>query len=114
MALYERTENDIPQLQKVRGFNSSMKESITEGMGSDYRLVESMFNQNPELEGTLTKLIICDSNGQHKDNRNAKRLAPAKKLLEKQNAKEVKEVEKNWKQTQDEYLKSKVNLEEYL
>ena len=36
-----------------------------------------MFEKNPALNDTLTKLILVDSKGQHKNERNANRLGEA-------------------------------------
>ncbi len=114
MALYDRQDGDSEQLQLVRGFNRTLKADIMEGVNEDRNVVEELF-QNNLLEGTLTKLILCDSNGQHKDNKNAARLnGKAVKLLEKQNVKIEKEAEKSWSQEQEEYLSKKVNLSKYI
>ena len=83
-------------------------------MDQDHQLVENLFNENPKLSDTLTKLVLVDSNGQHKDNKSAARLAGAQKMLEKQNKKEAKETEKSWQQEQEEYLNNKVDLNKYL
>lgn len=114
MALYDRKEGDSEQLAIVSGFNKALKNDILDGMKQDQQLVDNLFNENPKLSDTLTKLILVDSNGQHKDQKSAARLAGAQKILEKQNRKETKEQEKSWQQEQEEYLSNKVDLNKYL
>lgn len=114
MALKERQEGDALQLQNVKGFNKQIKEAITEGMASDYKEMMDVFNNNPQLNGTTAKLLLVDSNGQHKDQRNAsKQLQAAQKVLKKQETKQLKAVEKDWKQEQDAYLDSKLDFDKY-
>ncbi len=114
MALRERTENDSKQLAQVAGFNKGLKAEITEGMAEDYRTVDELFQNNPKLNGTLAKLVLVDSNGQHKDNKSAARLGVAQKVLAKQNKRIEIEESRNWAQEQDEYLKNKVDINNYL
>lgn len=114
MALRERKEGDGAELAKINQFNKAIKADITDGMAEDYRTVEQLFINNPKLDGTLSKMVLIDSNGQHKDNKSAARLNGAKKQLEKQNRKAEIEEKKNWSQEQEEYLKEKVDLSNYL
>jgi len=93
MALRDRNDGDSDQLQLVKNFNKSIKAEITAGMAKDYELVEAVFNDNPKLSDTLTKLVLTDSAGQHKDNKSAARLS-AQKLLKKTGAKARKRGEK--------------------
>ena len=116
MALRDRKEGDADALKQIRQFNTTAKEVITEGMAEDYRQVEKLFANNPQLNGTLAKLVLVDSNGQHKDNKSAQRLAPVKaqKVLAKQNKKIETEEQRSWAQQQDEYLNNKIDLNKYL
>ena len=115
MALRERTEEDAIELKQIRDFNKDVKTDIIVRMSKDADEVEQLFNENPVLNGTLTKLLLTDSKGQHKDNKSAARLnKEAKKLMAKQKVIEAKEVETNWKDTTENYYKSKVNISEYL
>ncbi len=114
MALYDRKDNDSEELKLITDFNKNMKTGIMQVMKADNELVEELFLENPKLENTLTKLILTDSNGQHKDNRNAARLSTARKMLLKQNKKDIKTAEKSWQEKEQEYLNSKVNIDEYL
>jgi hypothetical protein len=71
MALKERKEGDAEQLQRVNQFNEQMTEHIIDTVaiaeGSTYNFIEEYGKQ---LDGTLGKLMITDSKGQHKDIRN--------------------------------------------
>lgn len=71
MTLKERKEGDAEQLQRVNQFNEEMMEHIIDVVaiaeGSTYNFIEEYGKQ---LDGTLGKLMITDSQGQHKDIRN--------------------------------------------
>ena len=90
MALRERKDGDSEQLQLVRGYNRDVKARIIEGMTKDADCVNELFESNPRLNNTLAKLVLVDSNGQHKDNKAAARLSPgavnvkAQKVLARQ------------------------------
>ncbi len=116
MALRDRKPGDSEQLKQIRQFNSTVKETITEGMAEDFQHVERLFANNPQLNNTLAKLVLVDSNGQHKDNKAAERLAPVKaqKVLAKQNKKIEAEEQRSWTQQQEEYLNNKIDLNKYL
>lgn len=71
MALKERKEGDVEQLQRINQFNEKMTEHIIDVVsiaeGSTYNFIEEYSKQ---LDGTLGKLMITNSQGQHKDIRN--------------------------------------------
>ncbi|MFZ4548514.1 MAG: hypothetical protein ACOYN4_13805, partial [Bacteroidales bacterium] len=134
MALRERKDGDSEQLQLVRGYNRDVKARIIEGMTKDADCVNELFESNPRLNNTLAKLVLVDSNGQHKDNKAAARIGwtgwtgstastgsatgavnvKAQKVLARQN-KKIKEQEKrSWAEQQDEYLNSKLDINKYL
>ncbi len=113
MALYDRKEGDSEELKKIGGFNKEMKTDIIEKSGDDYLITEKLFNENPQLQNTLTKLVLCDSNGQHKNNKSAARIAGAK-IQQKQDKKDIKKIERSWKDEQEEYLTQKVDVSKYL
>jgi len=73
MALKERTEDATRQLGRVREFNRSLEEHIVEqralSAGQTQQLLE-----DPRLNDTLSKFVLCDSLGQHKNERNMGRL----------------------------------------
>ena len=126
MALRERTDGDSEQLKQISGFNQTMREQITEGMAADYNTVTEMFVNDPRLkEATLAKLVLTDSNGQHKDNRNAERrqlavgssqsaVVKGRKLIAKQQKQLEVAQQRSWQEEQDAYLDSKVDISKYL
>ena len=114
MALYDRRDGDSDQLKLVRGFNKNLKEDIMAGMCEDHQLVQGIFESNPQLSDTLTKMLLVDSNGQHKDNKSALRLGNVRKQLANQQAKEKKAQQEELADAQLEYYKSKVDISKYL
>lgn len=75
MALIERKEGDYDQLRRVMDFNRAQEQRIAA------RLAEYGDNAAALLEAhgskeldTLQKLMLCDSRGQHKNQRNRERL----------------------------------------
>lgn len=114
MALRDRKPGDSDQLKLVRGFNENLRAEITEGMATDHHLVTELFENNPQLEGTLAKLILVDSNGQHKNNKATARIGEARKVLAKQNKKIELAESRSWAQEQEEYLDSKIDLSKFI
>lgn len=70
MALAERKDGDAIELQRVRDFNSLLEAHVTEQRALSGTKTRELFEDHPELDGTLSKLLLVDSRGQHKDNRN--------------------------------------------
>jgi len=115
MALYDRKDGDAEELAKIGQFNKATKEMIIDSVAEDSKMVSQMFIQNPELDNTLAKMLLVDSKGQHKDQRNAKRLQPAQKLLEKQEKKVQQQADKSWADEQNDYLNNKnIDYAKYL
>lgn len=75
MALVERTEGDGAQLARVQQFNTQLEGHIKGQLAIAGERVEQLFAHNPQLDNTLARALLCDSRGQHKDQRNARRLA---------------------------------------
>ena len=75
MALIERSEGDYAQLRRVMDFNRAQEQHIAAQLGTYADTVNALLDahRNPELE-TLQKLMLCDSTGQHKNQRNRERL----------------------------------------
>ena len=116
MALIDRKHGDAEKLAEIEHFNKAMVTDITAVMNKDFRLAEGVFQRNPSLE-MYEKLMLVDSKGQHKDNRSdaRKALAPAKKMLAKQNAKIEAVAEKTWLEETNAYIDSKgIDFDKYL
>ena len=78
MALAEREDGDSEELQRVFDFNKSIESHVTNMICSaQQRTKELLLNNAPLLDSTLSKLMITDSNGQHKNQRNAHRITDA-------------------------------------
>lgn len=74
MALIERKDGDHEQLRRVMDFNRTQEQRIAAKMGEySYNAAGLLEEHNKELD-TLQKLMICDSKGQHKNQRNKERL----------------------------------------
>ena len=82
MALADRKEGDALQLARVNQFNKSVKEDIINQLGEAHDKVIDLFNENPQIDETLSKLILVDSQGQHKNQRNRLRAAQVEEVEE--------------------------------
>ncbi len=80
MALYDRQEGDAAELHKVFNYNAQLEQTIIDRRTKNTRLLDQTFTENPALNDTLVKMILSDSNGQHKDNRNQQRAIAPKKI----------------------------------
>lgn len=76
MALYDRKEGDAEERQRVIAYNEALEQAIIDRGERTYKEVEKLFVENPQLNDTLTKMVLVDSQGQHKDQRNATRALP--------------------------------------
>lgn len=114
MALYDRKEGDAGQLALVDKFNKNLEDTIIDRNIKHDRIVDQLFNQTPALNGTLSKMVLTDSLGQHKDQRNRERLnVTARRLLEKQERESVAE-EIDLSKERQEYINGKINLSDYI
>lgn len=116
MALRDRKDGDSEELQKVRDFNKNLINDIIDQKTEIDNTVDALFSENPQLNDTLTKLILVDSRGQHKNVRNESRAIAtgAVKLMAKQEKKTEKRVLQQWEKDQEEYLDDKIMLDKYL
>lgn len=65
MALADRKEGDAEQLQRVRDFNRELEEHVTAQLALRYEAGAEAIKELPQTD-TLHRLLLCDSNGQHK------------------------------------------------
>lgn len=122
MALIERQDGDSTELQKVRGFNKQMEQIIIERGEQNRQVLEEMFISNPQLDGTLTKLILSDSNGQHKNQRNISRAVEAGQKSEakytltqqKQQRKEAMQEKDQVQAMREAYIDSVIDIDNFL
>lgn len=93
MALADRREGDSTQLARVNAFNERLEKKVTDEIVAAQQITQNLFNDNLRIDSTLSRLVLCDSNGQHKDRRNEKRLTVHKKNIEDINAVAVNSVD---------------------
>jgi hypothetical protein len=111
MALREQGEEDRAELKEIKGYNKKLKSDIMTAANDDYRMVNDLFERNPQLNGTLAKLMLTDSRGQHKDQKSKSRLAEAGHKILQIEAKKAPEPSK--RSDEEAYLLSKINVAEY-
>lgn len=72
MALKDRKPGDAGQLQRVNDFNKHLEKHVIDLRAKQVEVLTPVLEILPQLD-TLSKLLITDSCGQHKNNRNAGR-----------------------------------------
>lgn len=72
MALKDRKPGDSGQLQRVKDHNERLEKHVTDFRAAQIEALTPVLEILPQLD-TLSKLLITDSCGQHKNNRNATR-----------------------------------------
>jgi hypothetical protein len=71
MALKDRKPGDAEELARVRGYNAGLVEMYAGKLAHSEDTVRELFANNAgRLDDTLTKLVLTDSAGRHKDMRN--------------------------------------------
>lgn len=114
MALADRREGDAEELRRIEQFNRNLKDDIMAQSAADYNATMSLFEQHPELNDTLTKLVLVDSAGQHKDRRNARQMQQASKQALKIEECTRHEKEQTWARQQEQWLDARLNVALYL
>lgn len=114
MAIAEQKEGDAMERQRIKNFNKTVTNFITEERKSNHEILQPLL-QNPLLNDTLAKHLLVDSRGQHKDQRNEPRklVVNAEKVLLKQEKAIEKASQKTWQDEQNEYIKQKIDLTKY-
>lgn len=104
MALKDRKDGDFEELERIREFNRRDKELITEKRKKGAEIIQEFMLENKELEegGILSKILITDSKGQHKDKRFQRE------------ASDTDFEEHSKKEQANDYLKNKVNINDYM
>lgn len=101
MALKDRKEGDIEQFNRVNQFNQQAEEYVSNVVSIAESSVHGFLEEHEkQLSGTLGKLLLTDSLGQHKNNRNveagrrAKHLEPSPaEIINKKTEKEKIEID---------------------
>ena len=76
MALAERAEGDAEQLERVREFNRALMQRTADRLGEQQDIAGRMIEAERDFQ-TLSKLLITDSRGRHKDNLSEARMLAA-------------------------------------
>lgn len=105
MALEDRKMGDSEKLQKVFDFNKSIERHVTEVVCTAQERTKDLILRNAgKMDETLSKLMLTDSRGQHKDRRNANRMI-SEEEIEKTEFKAV-DFDENTKDEEEESLAS--------
>lgn len=110
MALAERANGDAQQLARIGDFNKSLKQDVLDVQQRDMDALQGLMERNPVALETLSKLLIVDSKGNHKDHKSNARLSAGKRL----EIEEAKMAHDDFAQRQREYVASKINLNDFL
>lgn len=113
MAIANQDKHDAQQRQLIYQYNEELTTVIVDRMVERKRTVADLFESNKELE-TLQKFMLPDSLGQHKDQKSSERIEKAQELLAKIESRDELREEKSWKQEETDYLKTKVDINNYL
>ncbi|MBA3986740.1 MAG: hypothetical protein H0X63_09265, partial [Flavobacteriales bacterium] len=70
MALYDRKEGDAKELNQVFKAVKEAKKELTNRRAEMGDKVRELFLENKELDETLTKFLLVDNKGQHKNQKN--------------------------------------------
>jgi hypothetical protein len=115
MALKDRQEGDAAQLQRVREFNEQVEAHIIDTLKPANESVQGLLGRGAIGNDTLEKLLIVNSLGQHKDERNrARELAAHGEEMEIRYVKKRERKEKKvFREEYAEYINEKVDLDAY-
>lgn len=115
MTLVERSDGDAKELARIAKYNKDLKQEIMKRSEADYDIVSELF-ENPDTKDTLSKMLLVNSLGQHKNQKNEGRelAAAGKALAEKQQRKEIAQAVAADRTEYEKYLDSKININDYL
>lgn len=113
MALRDRTEGDADQLQAVSTFNAKMKEYIMDEIDEDRAAMAALLSENRKLQEALSKFVLPDSEGRYKDRQSELR-ETATTLQHNYEEAAQKQEDKTWRARQEEYLRNKIDINQYL
>lgn len=116
MALADRSLEDEIERNKIDSFNRETVKYIANNNQERAEVVEMLFATNPQLNQTTAKLLLTDSEGQHKihKRRESEAVKVGKKKVISIEASSEKRQEQSFSDKQMEYLKNKVNALDYL
>lgn len=115
MALAERQTGDAESLSRIGRYNQALIDDILTVQEQDYEALGRLYDRNPRIEETLGKLLLTDSSGQHKDQRNEARLMQnAEKLEIRSETKRKIDKQAEATSKREAYLHSKLDISKFL
>lgn len=116
MALADQTLEDEIARDKIDTFNRETTKYITNHNQDRAERIETFLNINTELNDVTAKFLLTDSNGQHKihKRRESDAVSSGKKKVVSMDVKTAKKESKAYSDAQMDYVKSKVNMDDYL
>lgn len=114
MDLYSQEREDRDEMGRVRSFNRQLEAKIMKLFTDDADEIIDLVAENKVLDATLEKLIITDSVGQHKDQKNKQLASTAEKTRVRQEKKLYNQEVKHQQENEEEYYKNKINTNKYL
>ncbi len=103
MALMDRQEGDAEELERVRRYNRELTDYVIGIRTQAAETLRKASIDNPRISDTLSKLLITDSTGQHKNVKSRLRLTEATAKVVEDTATKRKE-----------WLRDKVDLSQYI
>ncbi len=116
MCIADRTPEDVEHLTRVARFNKEIINDIIQERADNMNVLNDFFDEHPQLNDTVAKHLLVDSLGQHKNHKNEQRQlnAQAQAIELKNTRKEQQQKQKTFREQQQEYYSSKIDINQYL
>jgi hypothetical protein len=115
MAIAEYSDTDGSERSRIKQFNKTLESDILETQAKDHKQLDNLFYKVPALQDTLGKLLLVDSAGQHKNHKNNARMQiQERRKLAKVEALQQQKATDEARAAQSAYLKSKINLDDFI
>ena len=69
MSIAEQSAEDLRELERVFAYNDRQKEEVAKRIESSHKVLHRALEDNEIGKNILNRLMLLDSNGQHKDER---------------------------------------------
>lgn len=113
MALFERMDGDRAELVRIDQFNDYIEDKIIADNIQTRHTVEQLFVENPALNDTLSKLVLIDSRGQHKNQRNVKKMLDSARNLERAQIRPRAAERADTNRDREQYLDGKLDINKF-
>lgn len=115
MCIADQESEDYDELKRVRNYNQEMVQMITDERANNANILTELFAKNPQLNDTMGKMLLTNSLGQHKNEKNKERLLKSAQEIEFiEIEREQKSEKQHFHKKQQEYYSSKININDYL